>query len=275
MSFARLALRIVTARAIKGRTLAGPNVTDSAIGPIDDAPYGAFIPFCVVYTDDADMPIKGTDILANDGTVALVIETGITSRQKPQEGDTPDGQPSADLWIDVTTDAGMEMTIDAIERQILAELARPSNPWGELWRDMVTAVAAKKSQRGASAEDGVRFAARQLVLTCSVFREPTPGRALTDTIWQRFCGLVAADPDMGPDMASMLAALAVGGPIVSAAHLRAMQTYALSQSRADALLVTPATPNGTEVPFAGASSVGGPSTAQIMPLTPEAVVDAD
>lgn len=275
MSFARLALRIATVRAIKGRTIAGPRVTDSEIGPIDEAPYGAFIPFVVVYTDDAEAVQSGTDLLGNDGSVALVIETGITTRQKPEESDSPEGQPPADEWVFPTTDAGMELTVDAIERQILAELARPSNAWGELWRDMATTITSKKSQRGSSAKDGVRFAGRQLVLTVGTYREPTPGRALTGTIWQRFVDQVAADPEMGADLAATLATLAMGGPLVANEHLVAMQTYALSQSRAAAMLITPATPDGAAVPFGAVTTEGGPVPPEIAPLTPEGVVSAD
>ncbi|HRD79031.1 MAG TPA: hypothetical protein PK264_24385, partial [Hyphomicrobiaceae bacterium] len=155
MSLARFALRTATVKAIRGRTFAGPFVRDSEIGPIDELASEGRIPFVVVYTDDVALKCRGTDLLGNDGRTSLVMEIGVTTRM------TPDGD-----WEIPTTDAGMELTIDAIERQARTTLTAPAadNPWAELWREIVTDVAEIKSQRGASAREGVRFAGRQIVL---------------------------------------------------------------------------------------------------------------
>lgn len=227
MSFARFVLRTATVKALRGRTFAADMVRDSEIGPIDDAAEDKEIPFVVVYTDDVEGDGAGTDLCENNGKHCLVIEMGVTTRMKAR------GE-----WAIPTTDAGMELTIDAIERQVRLALGNPaSSAWAELWRDIVLSIDGRKSQRGAAARDGVRFAGRQLVLDVSLPREPHPGRPL-GPIWQRFMTLAAADADLA-GLVPMLTQLATGGTDNWPGWQRARAAYGLSAERARALQITP------------------------------------
>ena len=237
MSLARFVLRTATVKALRGRTFAADMVRDSEIGPIDDAAKDKEIPFVVVYTDDVEGGGAGTDLAENDGKQCLVIEIGVTTRMKAK------GE-----WAIPTTDAGMELTIDAIERQIRLALGSPANPWGELWRDLVLSIDARKSQRGAAAKDGVRFAGRQLVLDVSLPREPHPGRPM-GPIWQRFMALAAADADLA-GLVPMLTQLATGGAEDWPEWWRVRAAYGLSQARAEALRLAPADEAGSAPPIA-------------------------
>lgn len=229
MSFARFALRTATVKALRGRTFAGDMVRDSEIGPIDDAAKDKEIPFVVVYTDDVEGDGAGTDLCESNGKHCLVLEIGVTTRMKAK------GE-----WAIPTTDAGMELTIDAIERQIRLALGNPANAWAELWRDLVLSIDGRKSQRGAAAKDGVRFAGRQLVLDVALPREPHPGRPL-GPIWQRFMALAAADADLA-GLVPMLTQLATGGGEDWPEWRRVRAAYGLSAERARALHIAPPAP---------------------------------
>ena len=253
MSFARLALRIATVKALRGRTWAGEMVRDSEIGPIDDAAQDKEIPFVVVYTDDAEGSVVATDLFGNDGKQCLVIEIGVTTRMKktrPVPGQSP--------WVLTSTDAGLEMTIDGIERQIRLALGAVEDPWSELWRSIVVSIVMRKSQRGAS-NVGARFSGRQVVLDLALLRDPHPGRPL-GPVWTKFLELCAADADLAPQV-PMLTALATGGA-TDWNPLKVVRTaYGLSAERAAALQLAPhpAATEGTvfEAPVLdGTASVG-------------------
>lgn len=251
MSFARFALRTATVKALRGRTFAGDMVRDSEIGPIDDAAKDKEIPFVVVYTDDSEIAGHGTDLIGNDGKQCLVFEIGVTTRMTAQ------GE-----WEIPTTDAGMELTIDAIERQIKLALADPAdNAWGELWRDLVLGIEAKKSQRGAAAKDGLRFAGRQLVIDVTMPRDPHPGRPL-GPLWQRFLALVAADADLSVQL-PVLTQLATGGATNWPEWKRVRAAYGLSLDRARAMQLTP--PAAAE---AAAPNFAAPIVDPAAPLPP-------
>lgn len=229
MSLARFALRTATVKALRGRTFAGPNVLDSEIAPPEDAAPGTDVPFVVVYTDECEIDGTGTDLLDGAGTCCLTLEYGVTTRAK-----------NGGEWQIPLTDAGIELTIDAIERQIGLALGGPDNPWAELWRTLVMASVRRRSGRGAEAKDGVRFAGRQLKIDVTLPREPHPGRPL-GKVWADFLALAAADDDLSA-MVPLLTDLATGGATDWPEWRTVRAAYGMSAARADALLITPPAP---------------------------------
>jgi hypothetical protein len=232
MSLSRLALRIAAVKALRGKTFAGNMVRDSEIGPIDESVEGAEIPFIVVYTDETDAgdesPNEQKSLFATCNEVSLTIEMAVTTRMKP--GNESD-------WAIPTTDAGLELTIDALERQIRLALSDPDNEWAEIWRRLVREIKAQKSSRGASATKGVRFAARQIVLTVDVAREPIPGEPLSG-LWSQFMGLVAADADLAKQK-DLIASLATGGSTDWAEFKKARAVFGLDRATGAALKIGP------------------------------------
>ena len=62
---------------------------------------------------------------------------------------------------------------------------------------LVPRITRQVSRRGASAENGVRFAARQLTLSCDLIDAPAPGAALPAAgAWSKVLALMEADPAM-------------------------------------------------------------------------------
>jgi len=190
MSLARLALRVAAARAIRGATLAEDRVYDSAIDPIDHAVLENRQPFVVVSTEDHDVAVTGRDLLYGAHECTLLIEMAVATRV------AVDGE--AGLTIP-HTDEGMELVLDIIEHQIMAALTRERTAWSRVFMNLVPVIKSRKSRRGASAEGGVRFAARQIAITCDLIEVPIAGGPLlAGGTWDNVMSVIAEDADLAP-----------------------------------------------------------------------------
>jgi hypothetical protein len=228
MSLARLAMRVAAARAIRGATLAEDRVYDSAIDPIDHAVLENRKPFVVVSTEDHDITVTGRDLVYGDHACKLMIETAVASRV---EIDGEDG-----LTIP-HTDEGMEIVLDILEHQIIAALGQERTAWSRVFMHLVPTVKSRQSRRGASTEGGVRFAARQIALTCDLIEAPVAGAAIpTGGVWADVMTVMSEDDDLAP-IAQFLRTIIEGDEI--AEWRRAANILGLHASTADALGIGP------------------------------------
>ncbi len=185
MSIARTAVRVAAVKAITGRTLAGPRVADSAIEPIDVAVGEVRLPLVTVTTDDDTIDTHGRDAWSGRRDLDLVIEMAVATEVKDGGFTIPQ------------TDAGFEWTLDIMEHQIERALFDEGTPWGAVFMMLVPRIHKRVSRRGASAERGVRFAARQLVLTVDVIATPEQGAEVDPgTGYGRLLALMAEDPEL-------------------------------------------------------------------------------
>lgn len=184
MSVVRLASRLVIVMALRGRTLAGPTVADSEITPFDKKAVESVSPFVSVYSDDQVRNARGIDPARPVDRLTVTIEIGVSAKAQTDTGDEVEGLP--------VTDAGMELTLDAIERQILTILADDTNPWSGIWMRLYRGDPEIKSTRGAG-DDGVRFAGRQIKITVEPLKEPPSGVAATG-VWAELLALVDSAP---------------------------------------------------------------------------------
>lgn len=178
----RLALRICVVQALIGHTFAGDAVKDSLITAVDTEIPAETKPFIAVYTDDQSA----------DG-LTLVIETGVTASMAVTNEAGQDvivaGVPP--------TDAGIEMMLDAIERQIHVALSDPDNSWAELYRLLFTGRAAPASKRGAASKDGERYAGRQIEIVGKPLADPTFGAPVNATgFWFKMLAAIDASADL-------------------------------------------------------------------------------
>mgnify|MGYP001029004588 CR=1 FL=1 len=203
MSLTRLAMRVAAARALLDRTLAGPRVFDSAVDPIDQTIADKRQPLLVLTTDEHELEVTGRDLGSGNHRCELVIEIAIASRVEVPATDESGGQ----ITIAIPhTDEGMELTLDIMEHQVLRALNRDDNPWSRVWMKLVPRITRSLSRRGASAENGVRFAARQLVLSCDLVDTPVSGGSVApNSAWGELLALMAADPALA-GIASLLRA---------------------------------------------------------------------
>jgi len=186
MSLSRLALRIVTVAALRGRTWAGEAVRDSAIPPIDVAARDERRPVLSVYTDDGEATPRNGDLLSGQPAFSLVIESAVTAQMRPH------GE-----WVIPATDAGMETTLDLLDRQIRRALMDPDHAWARLWRSLVGEVRGLRSLRGAGDDKGMRFAARQMEIQVTTLADPRPGSAATG-VWADLLARLEADRCLAP-----------------------------------------------------------------------------
>lgn len=243
MSLPRLAARLATVAALRGRTLAGAAVSDSEIPPVDVVARDKPLPFISVYTDDVEASPTGRDLLGADVTFALVIEIGVTAQMKFRldNGEVVEGEGSP------PTDAQIELAIDVIEHQILATLQGSQDAWPELWRRLIAKVKGYKSIRGASSDKGLRFAGRQIVLTVTpLCGLQFPGEPLVG-VWGDLLAALEADPVMSGS-ASWLRAAIAGEQLPSWRVTQAMQGLADGEARALGFM-SPAVPSEEPAPL--------------------------
>lgn len=252
MSLARLAMRIAAARALRGSTLAEGRVYDSAIAPIDQTIAEERQPILIVTTDDHEMEVTGRDLFHGNVSCDLVIEAAIAARVEVPAGD--DGESMIAI---PHTDEGMELALDIMEHQIMAALTRERSDWSRVWMKLVPRISRRLSRRGASVEKGVRFAARQIVLTCDLIEAPTDGAAIgTGTAWADLLGVMASDADLAP-IADMLRSEIEGEPLTD--WRRAANVLGIHLETADAIGLGPlADLTGDPVSFEELELTGGP-----------------
>lgn len=187
MSLVSCVLRNLTVLALIDRTLAGSEVRSSLLIPINDFQTEP-APMIAVFTDQAkaeEGDITGADILGAMSTIALTLEIACITKvvlhdKQGEETEIPE------------TDEGMEMTLDFIQRQAIAELQAGSSVWASLWRDCRVRVRGIVVERGASIDKGVRFAARRVEIKLQALTEPVPGKPLTE-FWVNVLAAFDAD----------------------------------------------------------------------------------
>lgn len=208
MSLARFALRIATVEALRGRTMVGDNVRDSDMSAIDIAADGSLRTdedrlFVLVYTDDGRSTETPLRDLHSNGEVDLAFEFGVAT---PMTTTDPETGESVIAGTTVpATDAALEMVLDIIDRQISSALAGEGK-WSTIWKRLSSGVVKVERRRAVNAEQGVRFAARQVLVTVSLKPDPVMGAPLGG-VWQEFATALSDDrPDLAPVVADMLGA---------------------------------------------------------------------
>jgi hypothetical protein len=248
MSLSRLAMRIAAARALKGATLAEARVFDSAIDPIDQTVAETRAPVLIVTTDDHEIDTVGRDLMHGDTRCELVIEAAIASRV----------EVSGDVSLSIPhTDEGMEIVLDLIEHQVMAALTRERTAWSRTWMKLVPRIHKRSSRRGASVEHGVRFAARQIVLSCDLIEAPTDGAAvLSGSTWEGVLAVMAEDEALSP-IADLLRATIEEEPLAD--WRRAANMLGIHLATADAIGVGPILDPASDPEALGEISVTGGS----------------
>ncbi|MCA1776048.1 MAG: hypothetical protein LC676_10695 [Loktanella sp.] len=190
MSLSRLGMRIAAARAIRDETMADGRVFDSRIDPLSLTHEDGGQPAIIVTTDDHVSDPHGRDMLGGEHTCDLIVEIVIASQVT-----VPGMDGETLVSIDIPhTDEGLEMILDLIEAQTIRALTAERDEWGAIWMLFVPRITQRVSRRGASVENGARFAARQLVLSCDLLSDPVPAAApANDSAWGRLLAALEAD----------------------------------------------------------------------------------
>ena len=209
MSIIALAIRMAATRALEtdGATLAGGRVFDSAITPLDEMVSAEPKPMIVVSTEDDSAEVGGADWNSGGRSIQLVIETAMS-----QSVELPDGEGQGVLVPN--TDAGLELTLAVLSRQISACLfGRGGGAWGVVFRKFVTGTSEVVSRRGIQSKEGARIAARQTVYSISAMAEPPFDQPVAaDTPLGAFLAAAAADPQTA-SLAALIREVIEGKPV--------------------------------------------------------------
>lgn len=234
MSLASLALRISVVQALMGRTLVGDRVFDSRIDPLDKAIEQEQAPLIAVYTEDEEfIPHQGARLDLGARSLDLVIHLVVRTRVTM----TPDGVPE-DAYDIPETDAGLEILLDILRRQVFRVLQAGQGEFADVARMFIVKVDRVQIRRMASAETGLRFAAREIVIKCDTLSDPDAADAAPEHAYARFIAAcramnmdgftaiadaIEAECAAAPASPQSLAAVAAawGAPQETAALLRA------------------------------------------------------
>ncbi|WP_018261356.1 hypothetical protein [Methylobacterium sp. WSM2598] len=205
MSLTGFAIRTCLKRALHGATLAEGRVKDSLVTPLDLLAADEPQPLIVVSIDDdqrAPLPGRARD---RKRDLDVVIEMALAKAVEIEAG-------TVQLEMQ-HSDAAMEAVLDVMAWQVRAALKDPTNPWAELYRTFRGEVRKLLTRRGASTENGVRFAARQIIITVDPLLEPEQGRDAVPPPWDQLVALMRGDAELSP-FADLLASLLTGSPLL-------------------------------------------------------------
>lgn len=168
MSLSRLALRLATIEALRPTaavlgeedatfpTIAGTQVLDSRLDPIEDFAPATKQPIIAVYTEHDDgkaEQMRGGPTFVS--TIDLVFEMSVVVKV------AADGAPGQFVVADPETDAELESALDLLEAQIRFILF--FGPTGQIWRNVShRKVHNPRSVPHRSSEEGVRLAKRTM-----------------------------------------------------------------------------------------------------------------
>lgn len=204
MSLINLAIRTCLKQALIGRTLAEDRVHDSMVVPLDETLQTGMQPRIIVSTDDDMIVSTSFDLNVDARDLDVIIEMEV-SAAVPVEAD------GIAFQIPLT-DAGLEASLDFLHRQVMRALAEPAAEWAELFRKFVGKPKKVLKRRGASNEKGVKFAARQIVITCEPANEPAYG-APPSAVWSRLIAAMQAEGGGLARHGNLLAAELTGAPL--------------------------------------------------------------
>ena len=147
-------------------TLAGSNIFDSKIEPVEDMKGDRAFPCGVVYTDYDKDGWNKAGVSHKDRLLTVTFEMLIVQAEKV---DSNGGLEVYRLNTPVT-DPEIEASLDIFEAQVYRALQKPSLS-ADLFSYLCTSVVNVISRRGASVEGGSRLAARQITIEMKTLRD--------------------------------------------------------------------------------------------------------
>ncbi len=151
-------------------TLAGGNIFDSKIEPVEDMQRDRVFPCCVIYTDyDKDHWSKGQGV-HRDRFLNITIELLVIMATKLDGA----GELESYTVECPVTDSEIELSLDYLEAQVFRALSN-GNEASDAFNFLCPSYENVISRRGASVEGGNRLAARQITLEMKAPHENQSG----------------------------------------------------------------------------------------------------
>lgn len=196
-SLAATAIRLSARKALDGATFAEGRVYDSSVAPIDEIASGESAAFIIVTTEDEEAVTSGRDITNGNRTIDLVLEVAIAQPITADADADGDGSTETEVVIPAT-DAGLELSLGLIVRQMQRAIFEGGSLWTEIFRLFAVSVVKISNRRGVGNKDGARFAARQLIFTIETLSEPPFGHVPDSSEpWGKLLDAMEADASFG------------------------------------------------------------------------------
>lgn len=262
MSLVSLAIRICLERTLSGRTYAENRVYDSQITPVDQTVQAGQKPLIIISTDDDTSEIERWGFLCpSSRKLEIVIDMVLATFVRAQVG-SGDGQ----LEIIIPhTDAGMEASLSFMQHQVLRAISDGIDPWAELLKEFINTPQKMIGRRGAGAEKGIRFAARQLVITCDPIPEPDFGETIPpDGPWGKLLALMDADLELNELAVLLRAEIEAGSDLPSWRRFQASRGWTDAQVRNAGFAPVDETETG-EAPVLAEATIEGQGSEATVP----------
>jgi len=187
MNLSQDILRLLTIKALQGRTWADDRVFDSPSQPADLKIEQDRAAFISCYTDEADVDLDGQSFHNADAKVYLLIECAAADRMTVPalpDGTSQSQPPAAETVTTLAqTDQALELIIGCLARQAIQALLATDNIWSELWRLFTTPGRSRvEVRRGGPGQEGqqsaIRYASRIMRMQVSVLADPVYGEGI-------------------------------------------------------------------------------------------------
>ncbi|MBZ9822339.1 hypothetical protein [Mesorhizobium sp. CA4] len=209
MSLVNAMLRMLAVQALRGNTIAADGVTDSSIEALSSIMSNRQAPVILVRIDEAKYSGRNEGFFVTSGTVTFALDLIVASAVTHKV----DGQTVTDLIIE-PTDAGLEFSLDMLDRQWRRVLSDPNNAFAECFRDLIAAIGPVKAARGVDPEGGRKHAIRMVEIEIEPVCDPAPGAALPSVIDAALTRLATVTDYQGA-VAIMRAELGKGADLTS------------------------------------------------------------
>ncbi|MES0049249.1 hypothetical protein [Mesorhizobium sp. M0053] len=210
MSLVNAMLRMCAVQALRGNTIAGASVTDSSIEALSSIMGDQQAPVILVRIDQAVCSGQNEGFFATSGTATFALDLIVASAVTYQ---TMEGQTVTEIVIQ-PTDAGLEFSLDMLDRQWRRVLSDPTNAFAECFRSLVATIGPVKANRGVDPEGGCKHAIRMVELDIEPICDPAPGDALSAVI-DNVLTKLATLADYQSAVAIMRAELTKGADLLS------------------------------------------------------------
>ncbi|BCM19249.1 hypothetical protein [Mesorhizobium sp. J8] len=210
MSLVNAMLRMLAAQALRGNTIAADGVTDSSIEALSSIMSDRQAPVILVRIDEAKYSGQNEGLFVTSGTVTFALDLIVASAVAYQ---TTDGQTVNQIEI-AATDAGLEFSLDMLDRQWRRVLSDPTNDFAECFRGLIAAYGPVKAARGVDPEGGRKHAIRMVEIEIEPVCDPAPGAPVPAVIDAALTRL-AMVADYQAAVAIMRAELSKGADLTS------------------------------------------------------------